>query len=327
MEHNSIDELEAPKKAHIEDHNGEGDTETVPESIGELSLDGIIEQDNVPDAKPLARNTSDRSAKGASKCKLAEAIVNFGPLKMKTAKATANDNYRGKESWPIMEQLVRPTFERDKFKRAKMVAAVHRIRHLVDTTSLDVLGLAVHVVGKDAPVDFDLQRNDDGKVVYEAGLTLDREPQTHNAKNGETNAKRHDGAVRTARGGRVDNSGYDPNRDDPAVFRVIDASDELEEIIISTGPLWLSLYAAACHNKTSTEIGEATGAKHAQASGVGTAILRMALEAAIGTIERYAQGMDEASYLQWLRKQPPGTPVSARRHRRALEAISSPKAA
>jgi hypothetical protein len=273
------------------------------------------EDDDKPEPE-LPRAVAAKTAKQQVKEKLAAAQAEFGKLP-KLPKEAANDNHKHKESWPLIEQLTRSSFEPDMERRAKLIGVVHHIRELIDTVGADSLGLSIHVPGKQS-TDYSLQRTESGKVYYEHGQTLDRKKRTYDSKNDEENAERFDGPVRTSKSSElVDNSGFDPFRDDPFPARIIAAHEELDEIIASVGPLWLPLVDVISANATMTNVGEALGAKNTQAPGVGTAIIRLALTAAMEAIDRFNEKSGD-TYVQRLQKLPDSTPVPARRLKAAL---------
>jgi hypothetical protein len=201
-----------------------------------------------------------------------------------------------------------------------LIWTVRHIRELIDMVGTDSLGLSVHLPGKEPCTDYALQRTESGKVYYEFGQTLDRKKRTYDTKNTEANAERYDGAVRKGKPDKalgISNGGFDPYRDDPFPARMIAAHEELDEIIASVGPLWLHLLACVCASATLTDIGSAVGAKHTQAPGVGTAIARLALTAAMEAMERFSEKSSD-TYLQRLQKMPDSTPVPARRLKAAF---------
>jgi hypothetical protein len=274
----------------------------------------------------LPRAVDPKIAKQQMREKLAAETAIFGKLAKLPKKGiiaikhgpAANDNFKQKESWPVIDQLTRPSFEPDKERREKLIATVRHIRELVDMAGTDSLGLSIHRPGKAPTIDFESQRTDSGKVHYEHGQSLDRKKRTYEGKNGEIDAERHDGPVRTSKGSQlISNSGFDVHRDDPFPARMIAAHDELDEIIAAVGPLWVHLLACVCASATLTDIGSAVGAKHTQAPGAGTAIIRIALTAAIEAIDRFNEDSGE-TYLERLQKLPNSTPVPARRLKRAL---------
>jgi hypothetical protein len=75
--------------------------------------------------------------------------------------------------------------------------------------------------------------------------------------------------------------------------RVMAAREERDVIILAVGPLWPSLFAAVSENATLTDIGLVLGAKSFQAPHVGTAIIRLALSAAIDALSRFNAVRDE----------------------------------
>jgi hypothetical protein len=223
------------------------------------------------EAEPeLPRAVAPKTAKQQVKEKLADALADFGKLP-KPPKEPANDNFRPTVSWPLMDQLTRSTFEPDKERRTKLIVTARYIRDLIDMAGADALG---------NESDCEMQRAESSEVFFEHGQTLDRKRVIFDTKDGESDAERYSGSVRTAKkSGPVSNSGFDSNRDDPFPVRVMAAREELAVIIAAVGPLWLSLFRTVSENATLTDIGLAIGAKSFQAPHVGTLFIRLALSA------------------------------------------------
>jgi hypothetical protein len=181
-------------------------------------------------------------------------------------------------SWPLMDQLTRPTFEPDGERRTKLIATARYIRELIDMARADPLGNSK---------DCEQQRTESGKVFFEHGMTLDRKKRTYDydkGKNGETDAERYDGVARTARKSLPVDNGI--NRDDPFPVRVMKAREELEAIIAGVGPLWPSLESVISNNATMTDVGKSLGAKGGRAPSVGTARIRLAMTAAMEALSQ-----------------------------------------
>jgi hypothetical protein len=235
------------------------------------------------------RETKRPSEKQRFKERLAVAMAQFGKLP-KLPKEPANDNVRPTVSWPLMDQLTRSTFEPDKERRAKMTVTARYIRELIDMAIADQVGASVHLPGKSAATDYDVQRTESGKVFFEHGQTLDRKKVTYDDKNGEADAERYSGAVRTSKNSLpVGNSGFDL----PFPVRVMAAREELAVITAAVGPLWPHLLSTMIQNYSMTDIGEALGVKSAQASIVGTSFIRFALIVAMEALDRINQVKDE----------------------------------
>jgi hypothetical protein len=273
------------------------------------------------EAEPeLPRTVAPAIVRQQNKDKLAAALAGFGKLPS-LPKEGANDNYKSKESWPLIDQLTRSSFEPDRERRTRLIEVVRHVRELIDVVGADSLGLSIHLPGKDTSTDYALQRTKFGDVHFENGQTLDRKRRTYDGKNGEADAERYDGAVRKGKPDRalgVSNGGFDPYRDDPFSAQMIAAHEELDEIIASVGPLWTPLVDVISANATMTNVGETLGARNTQAPGVGTAIIRLALTAAMEAIERFNQKPGE-TYLKRLQELPDSAAVPARRLKRALE--------
>jgi hypothetical protein len=237
------------------------------------------------EAEPeLPRFVAAKTAKQQVTEKLAAALADFGKLP-KLPKEAANDNFKPVVSWPLMDQLTRSTFEPDKERRTKLIVTARYIRDLIDMAGADALG---------NDNDCEAQRTESGKVFFEHGQTLDRKKVTFDKKDGESDAERYSGSVRTAKNsGPVGNSGFDLNRDDPFPVRVMAARKELDAIMVAVGPLWPSLFAAVSENATLTQIGLAIGAKSFQSPHVGTLIIRLALSAAVDALSRFNEEKDE----------------------------------
>jgi hypothetical protein len=232
----------------------------------------------------LRRLTDSETAKQQVKDKLSAASKGFDFSLLDTPKKAANDNFRPTVSWPLMDQLTRRTFEPDRERRAKNVVSARYLRELIDTVGADALG---------NDNDGEVQRTESGNAWFEHGQTLDRKKVIYDNKNGEADAERYSGSVRTAnKSGPVSNSGFDVNRDEPFPVRVMAAREELAVIIAAVGPLWPSLFAAISKNATMTDIGLALGVKRFQAPREGTAIIRRALTAAMEALSRFNEVKD-----------------------------------
>jgi hypothetical protein len=227
-------------------HNNHIDRDTVAASRTDQDvvtdiIDNIDTIERVAKSASLLRHVAPEAAKHQRDTRLAAAKQGFDMslLKIKPVPVPANDNivqtlpvpvndnavsFKETESWPLIDQLNRTIFEPDETKRQKFIGTVHHIRDLIDTARADPLGLSVHRPGKEATPDHDLQRMESGKVWFEQSQTLDRRERTYDYRDGEIDAKRFDGPVRTAKRspGAVSN-GFDSNRDDPFAQRRIDA--------------------------------------------------------------------------------------------------------
>jgi hypothetical protein len=244
-----------------------------------------LENESVDDGKAspaLTRAVTDEVAKTQTKESYKAAVAKFGMLKID--KAPANDNYRPVVSWPLMDQLTRNTFEPDKERRNKFVVTARYIRELIDLTEADPLG---------DDKDSDVQRTESGTVHFDHGMTLDRKGRTYDRKNDEPDARRHDGPVRTAKKAVPIGGGL--NSSDPFVVRVAIARQELDAIRQHIGSaLWPLLVGSISDNASFTDIGLRLGYKGGQAPPAGSAIIRLALTAAIDALET----------LNWLRDDP-----------------------
>jgi hypothetical protein len=245
---------------------------------------GATAEDDEEREPELPRVVAPSTAKQQIKKKLDAALADFGKLP-KLPKEPANDNFRPVVSWPLMDQLTRKTFEPDKERRTKNIVSARYLRDLIDLAGADGLG---------NDNDCEVQRTESGKAWFEHGQTLDRKKVVYDNKNGESDAERYSGSVRTAKkSGPVSNSGFDLYRDDPFPVRVMEARKELDAIITAVGPLWPSLFAAVSENATITDIGLALGAKRFQASREGTRIIRLAMTAAMEALSRRNEVKDE----------------------------------
>ena len=265
------------------------DTDLLPVSESEPELvevrRGRTAEDDGQDSQALPRNVA--SVKQQNKQRLDAALADFGKLP-KLPKEPANDNWRQTVSWPLMDQLQRRTFEPDAERRLKFISTARYVRELIDTVRTDSLGESVHLMGNKTSTDYAFQRTESGRALFESGQTLDRKKVTYDNKNGEADAERYSGSVRTAtKSGPVSNSGFDLHRDEPFSQRIMAAREELNVIIAYVGPLWPSFLAALDDNATLTEIGQRLRAKSGvQASGVGTVIIRLALTAAMDALDQ-----------------------------------------
>jgi hypothetical protein len=261
------------------------DTDLLP-TAQDSDADDVESEELEPE---LPRAVAPATAKQQIKEKLADAQKQFGKLP-KEQKTPANDNFRPTVSWPLMDQLTRSSFEPDRERRTKNIVSARYLRELIDTVEADSLGSSVHLPGKSAPTDFDVQRTDSGGVYFEHGQTLDRRKVTYETKNGELDAERYSGSLRTAKKSLpVGNSGFDL----PFPVRVLAAREELEAVIVGVGPLWPFLSQAISHDVTMTHIGVRLGVKRYQAPGYGTVIIRLALTAAMDALNRFNELKDE----------------------------------
>jgi hypothetical protein len=234
------------------------------------------------DSPSLSRLTKDEEAKQQLKDKTKAAKATFELPKL--PKDAANDNYRPIVSWPLMDQLTRSTFEPNKERRSKYAVTARYIRELIDLTESDPLG---------NDKDCDVQRTESGSVHFDHGLTLDRKKTNHDKKNGEPEAQRFDGALRTVKKSTSVDNRVSPS--DPFALRVIAAGQELDAIRQYIGSaLWPLLVDAISDNASFTDIGLRLGYKGGQAPPVGSAMIRLALSAAI----------DALATLNWLRDEP-----------------------
>jgi hypothetical protein len=239
----------------------------------------------------------------------------------KQQKKAANDNCRIKESWHLRDAITKGHYGETAEDKAMLLRTMRRIQYLVDEVHRDPLGLSVHAPGKDLGVDYDIEKSPKGKVLYGIGLSLDRKARIAVSGNGETN-KKYNGPIRkAAKSGPVDNSGFDPHRDNPIAFRKIEARQELDEIVVLVGPLWEHLRQAVCENATATDVGIVLGYSGTRASAVGIAMVKLGLETATKAIELCKMVKDEEPYTSWLKKQPDHMPLPARRLKRALRII------
>lgn len=229
---------------------------------------------------PLPRLTKDEDVREQGKVNLKAATATFQLPKL--PKGPANDNFRPVVSWPLMDQLTRSTFEPNEDRRTKFIVTARYIRELIDLSEVDSCW-----------ADGDVQRSESGSVYFEHGQTLDRKKRDHTKKNGEPAAQRFDGPLRTVKKSTsVDNS---VNLTDPFSLRVIAACQELDAIRLYIGSgLWPLLVDSISDNASFTDIGLRLGYKGGQAPPAGSAIIRLALSAAI----------DALATLNWLRDDP-----------------------
>lgn len=243
-------------------------------------------KDNGKDNPSLPRLTKDEDVKKQGKVNLKAAMATFQLPKL--PKEPSNDNYRPIVSWPLMDQLTRPTFEPHGERRTKFIVTARYIRELIDLSEADPSG-----------ADRDVQRSESGSVHFDHGMTLDRKKRDHDKKNGEQGAQRFDGPLRTVKTSiSVDNS---VNPTDPFSLHIIAAGQELDAIRQRIGSaLWPLLVDAISNNASFTDIGLRLGYKGGQAPTAGSAIIRLALAAAI----------DALDLLNWLSDEPrPAIPM------------------
>ncbi|MCX7308977.1 MAG: hypothetical protein NTZ72_13955 [Afipia sp.] len=244
------------------------------------SLDGESADDE-KDTAALLRDVPPRDAKQQIKEKLNSALACFELPKL--PKEPANDNYRPVVSWPLLDQLTRSTFEPSKERRNKFILAARYIRELIDLVEADPLG---------NKIDTDIQRTESGDVDFGYGQTLDRKKQTYKKKDEEAGAVRFDGSARTSKKSMP--IGNNANCNEPFALRVTVAREELQAIRFDIGTaLWPLLVATISENASLTDIGLKLGARGGQAPPVGSAIIRLALTAAIDALDRLNGIKDE----------------------------------
>jgi hypothetical protein len=236
-------------------------------------------KDNGKDNPSLPRLTKDEDVKKQGKVNLKAALATFQLPKL--PKEPENDNYRPVVSWPLMDQLTRSTFEPNGERRTKFIVTARYIRELIDLTEADPSG-----------ADRDVQRSESGSVHFDHGMTLDRKKRDHDKKNGEQGAQRFDGSLRKVKTSTVVDNNVGT---DPFSLRVVAAGQELAAIRQHIGSaLWPLLVSAISDNASFTDIGLRLGYKGGQAPPAGSAIIRLALSAAI----------DALDLLNWLNDEP-----------------------
>jgi hypothetical protein len=248
---------------------------------------GKTAEDDEEHEPELPRSVAPAIVKQRNKQNLTAALADFGKLP-KVPKEPANDNFRPTVSWPLMDQLTRSTFEPDRERRAKMAVSARYILEIIDIAFADQVGASVYLPGKSSATDHDVQRTESGEVHFEHGQALDRRKVTID---NEDRDERFIGSARTAKKS-LPVGGFDPYRDDSFPVRRLKARETLAAIAEAVGPLWPHLLATMIQNYSMTDIGEALGVKSAQASIVGTAHIRFALNCAMEALERI-NGVDD----------------------------------
>ncbi|MET4041589.1 hypothetical protein [Bradyrhizobium sp. RT6a] len=281
-----------------------------PNTFGFDNTDEEIKQDearsNLPRLEATAvakRGTKERLAKARQEFDMSVLKENKKP---KAAIVPANDNEPA-PNWLVLEAINRI---KDSAERVRRKDTALYLRELVDTAGADALGLSVHRPGKAASVDYDVDRSSSGKLIFHNGQTLDRKWREYSEKNGEPDAKRYDGSLRTSKRSAPVSGGFDVVRDDPAAQRRLDAQMELEDLAAVVGPLWLPLMDAVCNNSGFTEIAARLGYSQPV---VGSCIVMLALEVAAKHIEAYHDAKDFRDFVDTH-----GLPVTARRYMRAI---------
>lgn len=319
-EEDSRDKFVSAKKAVRErygrtiDHTT--DAATIVDEDAEIGFDRLDAEATVTSTgRAQLRLVDEETAKEQVKIKLAAArkafdmnVLKEPKTKRKLVPPPANDNEPA-ENWLLMEAINRI---KELGERTRRKGAAIRLRELVDTAESDVLGLSVHRAGEAPSVDYDAERSASGKVMYEHGQTLDRKWREYSEKNGESDAKRHDGSVRTSKHSGPVSVGFDVFRDDPAAQRRLDAQTELEDLAAAVGPLWVPLMDAVCRNAGFTEIAARWG--YAQPV-VGSFAVMLALDVAAKHIEAYREAKNFRDFVETH-----GLPVTARRYKRAIGA-------
>jgi hypothetical protein len=271
-----------------------------------MNCDDDFDNDNIADdtrhevSAPLPRRVDDAEAKRQRTAALAAAKFDYSLLEesepQKKPPVAANDNdagFKATESWPVIELLRRT-------KQQRLIETACRIRELVDATDSDAMGHAIHRPGKAPTVDYDVQRTKSGKVFFDVGQNYDQRETAF--------------APRVIERSQPISNGFSPS-DEFFAQRQIDAQIELDEIKAAAGPLWKYLEVAICQNATATEIGAETGAKGTQAPGVGTAIIKIGLEAAKTVVDAFREDQDYRKYVFGLKN---WAPVSARQLKKAF---------
>jgi hypothetical protein len=238
---------------------------TTPEQERTEVRRGKTAEDDEEKESDLRKDSAIVKQKNKERLEAAKKGFDFNLLKPPKA---ANDNYRTVVSWPLMDQLTRPTFEPDEELRNNFISAARYLRGLIDLVNAEPLG---------DETDCGVQRTESGRVHFENGMTLDRRKWKND--DGEV---RHVGSARIAKnsipiGNRI-------NRNDPFPVRQLAAREDLNEIIVAVGPLWPSLLAALAEDATMTEIGLNLGAKGAAAPPLGVRTIKLALAAAIDAL-------------------------------------------
>lgn len=204
-----------------------------------------------------------------------------------------------------------------------------------------------------ASVDHGIQKDGNGKLVFVGAMTIDRRQRAVSREDGQSeNGSENRVRVRTKQAhervetlygkgyydkevkipitdpGAVDNAGYNPARGDLLLAeRIADTKHRAEEVAVAVGPLLPELLKAVLENATGTEIGESLGFEQPRASAVGNAWLQRALEAAGDAYARIKKrARRELTYADWLREQPDGMPIPARKLKQAYDMGSKIKA-
>lgn len=243
-------------------------------------------------------------------------LTSDGPSRSLPPVGDLSVNHVAVESWHIRDQITHGHLGKEMEVKAQLLEALRRLRRDIDTSMTDSLGQAVHLPGKDTPTDFELQKDANGKTVFENGQTLDRKKKP----SADGSSDSFDGPVRGAKGsGAVCNSGFNVFRDDPLPFATIIARDNVEEITAAVGPLWRFLKGSVCDNVMSAEHGYALGKRDPQASGVGNALIRIALDEVVATYDRIdRREVEYKTFQEWLAKQTHVLPLPARRLKTAM---------
>lgn len=203
---------------------------------------------------------------------------------------------------------------------------------------------------RSASVDHGIQKDSNGRLVFVGAMTTDRKQRAVPREDGQTeNGSENRARVMTKQSrervetwygngyydkdvnipitdpGAVDNAGYSPGRGDLLLAeRIADTKHRAEEVAVDVGPLLPELLKAVFENATGTEIGESLGLKQPQASGVGNAFLQRALEAAAGGYAKIKKReRAKLTYGEWLRDQPDGMPIPARKLKQAYNMPSA----
>jgi hypothetical protein len=320
-------------------------TSLIERDMGKEVAENIVE---VAQRSPVAVEAKD--AINQRQHKYADAMKEWdGKLKQDEGMRVASGfKPTGKAPKPIVENSGRakPSHIRDAIERGNIKGDKSRLNETLHQFFSDFNGVAdafgIRAANEESSVDHAMQRDSNGKMVF-GDMTYDRKRRAQLREDGQAeiasenrvrvrtaDGKGYDGATRIITSvGAVDNASYNPARGDLLLAeRVTDTKQRTEEVAVFVGPLLPELLKAIFENATATEIGESLGFSAPQASAVGNAMLQRALEAAADAYDRIKKRQRRKwTYSEWLREQPDGMPIPARKAKRAFIELAVAKPA
>jgi hypothetical protein len=252
--------------------------------------------------------------------------------KGKAATSTAEESTKA-EPWHVKEGIERGYIKGNK---SRLNETLYQFFNDFNDVA-DAFG--IRAVDEESSPDHGMQTDNNDKIIFTDAMTYDRKQRSTLREDGQAElasesrvrvrtavSEGYDRAVRVITGpGAVQNAGYNPARGDLLLpERLTDTKHRAEEVAVFVGPLLPELRKAVFENATAKDIGESLGFSGPQASAVGNAILRRALEAASDAYDRIRKRERKGwTYSEWLDKQPDGMPIPARKAKRAFHVANA----